>query len=193
MAAETSASEDRSLRRFFSELLWRHFFADLRLEEPRIAKYVSSVLSDFARTDNLFRIRDAQGHRLEDVGEMLIASNPLLEASSLERERAVRKHVGDYTLFMTGLFPESVARARRAKSLRLEAFVDFVRAGKESYAIVSSFNQSEYRNEAPLFRRLSDEFERCVFGLNLVKQDLETFQQEYYRRLKHTLDEYPPA
>ncbi len=71
--------------------------------------------------------------------------------------------------------------------------MDFVRAGKESYAIVSSFNQSEYRNEAPLFRRLSDEFERCVFGLNLVKQDLETFQQEYYRRLKHTLDEYPPA
>lgn len=193
MAKETGASGDRTLRKFFGELVWRHFLADIRLEEPRVAQYVSNVLADFARTDHLFRIRYAQGRRLEDVGEMLIESNPLLGASSFDRERAVRKHVGDYTLFMTGLFPESVARARRSKSRRLEAFVDFVRAGKESYAIVSSFDQFEYRNEAPLFRRLSEDFERCVFGLNLVKQDLEKFRQEYYQRLKRTVDENPPA
>jgi hypothetical protein len=101
----------------------------------------------------------------------------------------VRKHVGDYTLFMTGLFPESVARVRQAARLRLDAFVDFVRAGKESYAIVSSFDQFEYRDEAPLFRRLSENFELCVFGLNLVKQDLQHFHGEHYRRLKRTLDE----
>src|SRR2546429_6102266 len=53
--------------------------------------------------------------RSEDVGEMLIESNPMLEAPSFDRERAVRKHVGDYTLFMTGLFPESVAKSRLTK------------------------------------------------------------------------------
>jgi hypothetical protein len=49
---------------------------------------------------------------------MLIESNPLLEASSFDRERAVRKHVGDYTPFMMGLFPESVTRLRRTKRAR---------------------------------------------------------------------------
>jgi len=50
---------------------------------------------------------------------MLIESNPLLEATSFGREREVRKHVGDYTLFVTGLFPESVARASRGNRPQL--------------------------------------------------------------------------
>lgn len=93
---------------------------------------------------------------------------------------------------MTGLFPESVARNSRTKQPRLDAFVDFMRAGKESYSIVSSFDQFEYRDEAPLFRRLSENFECCVFGLNLVKHDLEAFQRDYYLQLKRTLDEGTP-
>ena len=191
MRAELTAGGERSLRKLLGELVWRHFFEDVRLEEPQVATYVTALLADFARTENLYRIRNVQGKRLEDVGEMLIESNPLLEAASFDREREVRKHVGDYTLFMTGLFPESVAKARRARQLRLDAFVDFMRAGKESYAIVSSFNQFEYKEEAPLFRRLSENFELCVVGLNLVKQDLEEFQRESYQRLKRTLDEFP--
>ena len=191
MRTELNAGGERSLRKLLGELVWRHFFEDVRLEEPQVAKYVTGVLADFARTENLYRIRNAQGKHLEDVGEMLIESNPLLGAASFDRERQVRKHVGDYTLFMTGLFPESVAKAPRARQPRLDAFVDFVRAGKESYAIVSSFNQFEYKEEAPLFRRLSENFELCVVGLNLVKQDLEEFQRESYQRLKRTLNEFP--
>jgi hypothetical protein len=42
-----------------------------------------------------------------------------------------------------------------------------------------------------MFRRLSENFELCVVGLNLVKQDLEEFQRESYRRLKQTLDDFP--
>jgi hypothetical protein len=191
MVSELSKRGERSLRQFFDDLVWRHFFADVRLDEPSVAQYVSDLLADFANTDSLYRIRNVLGERLEDVGEMLIESNPLLEGRSFDRERAVRKHVGDFTLFMTGLFPESVAKTRQTKRPRLDAFVDFVQAGKESYAIVSSFDQFEYRDEAPLFRRLSENFELCIVGLNLVKQDLEEFQREYYYRLRQTLGESP--
>ncbi|PYT82025.1 MAG: hypothetical protein DMG40_06865 [Acidobacteria bacterium] len=184
-----SAGGKRSLREFLGELVWRRFFADVGLEEPEVATYVSGMLADFAHIDNLYRIRNAQGKRLEDVGEMLVESNPLLDASSFDREREVRKHVGDYTLFMTGLFPESVARGRQSRKPRLEAFVDFLQAGKESYAIVSSFDQFEYKDEAPLFRRLSETFELCVVGLNLVKQDLQQLQRESYQRLEQVLGE----
>jgi hypothetical protein len=188
MTGDLSTGGTRSLRNFLGELVWRHFFEDVRLEQPQIATYVAALLADFARTENLYRIRNVLGKRLEDVGEMLVESNPLLEAASFDREREVRKHVGDYTLFMTGLFPESVARTRQRQRPRLEAFVDFVQAGKESYAIVSSFNQFEYREEAPIFRRLSENFELCVVGLNMVKQELAEFQRESYQRLKHALD-----
>ena len=193
MASELSSRGGRSLRDFFEGLVWRRFIDHVHLDEPSVAQYVSDMLVAFVHVDNLYRIRNAQGRRLEDVGEMLIESNPLLEATSFGREREVRKHVGDYTLFMTGLFPESVAKASRGKRPQLDAFVDFVRAGKESYSIVSSFDQFEYRDEAPLFRRLSQNFELCVFGLNLVKQDLEKLKREYYSQLKQTLHGDDPS
>ncbi len=177
------------LRALFAELVTRHLFDDVRLRDTHVAGYVTNVLTEFTHVDNLYRIRNAHGRRLEDVGEMLIESNPLLAASpaaggasSFDRERAVRKHIGDYTLFFLGLFPESLSQ--RARRQRLDAFVDYVKAGKESYFIVAAFDQFEYRGEAALFRKLADNFELCVYGLNLVKRDLERFQRDYYQRLR---------
>ena len=115
---------------------------------------------------------------------MLIESNPLLDAASFDREREVRKHIGDFTLFFTGLFPEAVASLPRLRPLSLDTFVDYMAAGKESYAVVAAFNVFEYRDEAPLFRRLSDRFEQCVFGLNLVKRELEQLQGDLYRQIR---------
>lgn len=175
------------LRRLFTDLVAQRFTQDVRLYEPRLAAYVSGVLVDFAHVDALYRVRDARGRRLEDVGEMLLESNPLLDAASFDREREVRKHIGDYTLFMTGLFPESVAGSRSRHQPRLDAFVDFIKAGKESYRIVGSFDQFEYEAEAPLFKQLAESFELCVFGLNLVKQDLERLQWKYYHGLRTAL------
>ena len=107
--------------------------------------------------------------------------------TSFDRERAVRKHVGDFTLFFTGLFPEAVVSLPRLRPLSIDTFIDYVAAGKESYAVVAAFNLFEYRDEAPLFRRLSDRFEECVFGLNLVKREIEEVQGGAYRQLRSEL------
>ena len=186
--SSTRIGHSHPLRQLFEELVRRRFIRDVQLCDSRLAAYISELLVDFTHVDSLYRIRNARGQRLEDVGEMLIESNPLLEASSFDREREVRKHIGDYTLFMTGLFPENVSAPRRIRGLRLDAFVDFIKAGKESYRIVSSFDQFEYEGEAPLFRQLADRFELCVFGLNLVKEDLERLQGDYYRNLQKGLE-----
>ena len=186
-------ARNHPLRRLFTELVERRFFHDVSVRDPRVAAYVSDLLADFTHTDNLYRLRDAQGQKLEAVGEMLAESDPLGPEGSFERERAVRKHVGDFTLFMTGMFPESVATQRRRRAFRAaDLLLDYVKTGKESYFIFSSFDQFEYREQAPTFRRLSEAFELCVYGLNLVKQDLERYQGDYYRRLASTL-EAPPA
>ena len=56
------------------------------------------------------------------------------------------------------------------------SLADYVAAGKESYAVVAAFNLFEYRDEAPLFRRLSERFEACVDGLHLVKREIDARQ-----------------
>jgi hypothetical protein len=178
---------EHPLRKLFQELVRRHFFHGAQLYDSEIAEYVSGVLADFAHVDNVYRIRNAQGRRLEEVAAMLVESNPLLDAPSFDREREVRKHIGDFTLFFTGLFPEAVASLPRIRRFSLDRFIDYVAAGKESYAIVSAFNVFEYRDEAPLFRRLSDRFEQCVFGLNLAKREIEWLQGDSYRQFRKGL------
>jgi len=79
------------------------------------------------------------------------------------------------------------ANRRRRAFPRADLLADYVQTGKESYFIVSSFDQFEYREEAPLFRRLSESFELCVYGLNLVKQDLKRCQADALHRLRAQL------
>ena len=167
----------------------RSLFTDLvnkELPEREIAAYVANLLIDFTHVDHLYRIRDSRGKRLEEVGEMLVESNPLFDTGSFEREREVRKHIGDYTLFLTGLFPEYVAALPR-RGLRLDSIIDYMKAGKESYRTVAAFDQFEYRRVAPLFRRLAEQFEYCVYGLNRVKSDLEMLREEQYQAWRRNL------
>ncbi len=173
--------QSETLRNFFDELIERSFKQRLGLVDAEVTSYVSDLLTQFNRTENLYRIKNTEGKPLREVGEMLVASNPLFEAPSFDREREVRKHIGDFTMFFAGLFPEALNRWR-LRRMNLDSLVDYVRAGKESYYIVSEFNLFEYRSLSGFFKKMSEQFETCVFGLNLVKQELGAMQKESYLR-----------
>src|ERR1700760_3829624 len=174
--------ESHPLQELFTELVHNHFDRDIGLRDAEVQDYISNVLSEFCEVEQLFKLRNANGRALDDVGGRLLEADPIYgPAPSFDRERQVRKHVGDYILFLSGMFPESINHYRLRRQ-RLENFVDFMKAGKESYYIVSKFDQFEYANLAPLFAKLSKEFESCVYGLNLVKGDLEEMQHPITKR-----------
>ena len=168
--------ESNPLRSFFFDLVSHHFASSFELRDTDMSAYISDMLTEFCYTDQLHKIRNVNSRPLDDVGEMLLESDPVYgPAPSFDRERQVRKHIGDYTLFFTGMFPESINHLRLRRN-RLENMIDFIKAGKESYYIVSKFDCFEYQKVAPLFRKLSDRFEECVVGLNMVKNELQERQ-----------------
>jgi hypothetical protein len=176
--------ETHSLRALFGELIHHHFENDIALRDREVQDYVVNMLTEFCELEQMLKVRNANERPLDDVGEMLLEADPIFgPAPSFDRERQVRKHIGDYTLFLSGMFPESINRFRLRRQ-RLEGFVDFIKAGKESYFIVSKFDQFEYARLAPLFGKLSHEFESCVYGLNLVKGDLAEMQHPITRQAK---------
>jgi hypothetical protein len=176
--------ELHSLELLFGELIHYHFDHDVGLRDSAVQDYVVSVLADFCEAEQMFKIRNANDRPLDDVGEMLLEADPVYgPAPSFDRERQVRKHIGDYTLFLAGMFPESINHYRLRRQ-RLENLIDFIHAGKESYFIVSKFDQFEYARLAPLFGRLSEEFESCVHGINLVKGDLDDMQHPITRQAR---------
>jgi hypothetical protein len=176
--------ESHPLQDLFTDLIHSHFNHDIGLHDTELQDYVVNMLAEFCESEQLFKICDAGGRPLGDVGEMLLESDPIYgPAPSFDRERQVRKHIGDYTLFLSGMFPESINHYRLRRQ-RLENLIDFIKAGKESYYIVSKFDQFEYARLAPLFAKLAREFESCVYALNLVKGDLDEMQHPITCRAK---------
>jgi hypothetical protein len=179
--------ESHPLRDLFVELVNRHYTDELGMRDPEVSSYVANMLAEFCELDQLFKLRNTAGKPLDDVGEMLLESDPVYgPAPSFDRERQVRKHIGDFTLFFTGMFPESINHFRMRRQ-RVENFVDFMKAGKESYYIVSKFEFFEYAKVAPMFARLSEHFEQCVYGLNLVKNELAEMQHPIASRAREIL------
>src|SRR5215469_13561572 len=174
-------SDDHPLQGLFLDLVARHYAHEIGIRDQEVVGYVAHLLTEFCDAQQLFKLTSPNGRRLTDVGEMLLESDPVFgPAASFDRERQVRKHIGDYALFFTGMFPESINRLRLRRE-RLENFVDWVKAGKESYYIVSKFDCFEYTKVAPMFERLSDHFEQCVYGLNCVKHELQEMQHPIVR------------
>jgi len=181
---KTMIPETHPLSELFVELVGRHYAQEIGIRDPQLVAYVAHLLTEFCDAEQLFKIRSVAGKPLSDVGELLLESDPVYgPAPSFDRERQVRKHIGDYTLFFAGMFPESINHFRLRKD-RVENFVDWVKAGKESYYVVSKFEYFEYAKVAPLFASLSRNFEACVYGLNQVKNDLSEMQHPIFSRSK---------
>jgi hypothetical protein len=173
--------ETHPLQQLFIEMVGRHYAEAIGIRDPQVVGYVAHLLSEFCEAEQLFKVRNVAGRPLNDVGEMLLESDPIYgPAPSFDRERQVRKHIGDYTLFFAGMFPESINHYRLRRQ-RLESLVDWMKAGKESYYIVSKFEFFEYAKVAPLFAQLSQKFEECVYGLNMVKNELAEMQHPILR------------
>jgi hypothetical protein len=164
--------ETHPLEAFFHQAVRNSYEGKLGLHDPDVTNYVAHLLCEFSSSDKLYKVRDETGHPIAELDQMVNAADPVNgTAPSFDAERMIRKHIGDYALFVAGMYPEAVEPWRRhhRNHPRLQ---ELVQTGKESYYIVSQFNLFEYEQEAPLFARLSDSFERCILGLTIVRDQL---------------------
>lgn len=166
------AQDSHPLEPFFQQAVRNSYEGKLGLHDPDVTGYVARLLCEFSEADNLYKVRDEMGRPIAELEEMLTAADPVHgSAASFDAERALRKHIGDYALFVGGMYPEASGSNRRLRR-HYPSLEELIHAGKESYFIVSQFNLFEYEKEAPLFARLADGFERCILGLTLVREEL---------------------
>lgn len=167
---------DHPLRRYFSGLTEQTFASALGMADPGLVDYLALMLSRFIHIDALHRLHAADTRRrLEEVAEMLLEAAALPPGGRTSRE--VHRHIGDYTLFWTGVYPEALQKMRSI--LRKDHFIDYCEQGKRSYYIASTFEDDPYRDEAPVLRRLSEQFELCAYGLNQVRKEWEKMKAGY--------------
>lgn len=156
-----------SLRRLFAALTEEAFQVELGVADPRVIDYLSDLLVRFVKMDAIFKVRDTSGRRLEEVAEMLLEA----EERRARSKREIHRHIGDFTLFWAGVYPEALRKLRSPE--RKDHLLDYCEQGKRSYYIASTFEDEPYQQEAPVLRRLSREFELYSFGLNRVRKEWE--------------------
>jgi hypothetical protein len=184
-------SDDHPLRLLFREATGWAFqhgkFPEARAKDARLKIYLSEdLLTRFLHVDQLYRLRDSWGRRLADVAEMLMSG----EVSGVSQELhalAVQRHIGDYTLFITGLFPESLERIRRdwrrkdSVMMQLgELVVPFrdpgeyyEEAGRRAYGQAAEIGREVGVKESELFEKLSQFFRPYARVMNLVRMYLD--------------------
>jgi hypothetical protein len=164
-------TENHPLELFFQQMVRNSYVGKLGINDAAITQYIAHMLCEFSESDKLYKVRDEHGRPVQTLEEMVQAADPVLgTAPSFDAERAIRKYIGDYALFVSGMYPESMDPYRRRHGQ--QNFEELVRVGKESYYIVSQFDLEEYADEAPMFRRLAGWFDRCIYGLRLVREEL---------------------
>lgn len=153
------------LPRFF-ERVTRQVWSDLALDDQPAARYVTNVLTRFARMDALYAVDGLPGRRLETVAESLLEIQRAWDIDSPGfdpgQENAVRRHIGDVTLFMTGIFREHIERLAMAGYYEDQ--------GRRAYRFVSEIARAAGQPDAPLFRRLSEHFERYSGALSYMRK-----------------------
>src|SRR5881396_1794360 len=190
---ESRIPEHHPLRRLFGTLAERAFTEKLGWPDCNVSDYISKLLVEFTHTDNLYRIKSAKGARVEAVVDLLYESEVTHEARSFEQERDVHRHIGDFTLFMAGLFPEYLKRIKTAGLIYHKDFlIDYIKTGKRSYGMVAEFGDgpevADQQSSPPLFRKLAENFELCVLGLGFIRGDLERLQDRRYQQARRLLN-----
>jgi hypothetical protein len=153
----------------FSDLVGESL-AERRLPaESHVDAYLVDLLVRFLHSDAIFAVR-REGRPIQSVIEMTAEADVRLNAASFEREREVHRHIGDYILFFSGLYPDFLRRLRVSEGADLVC--DYSSQGRQSYYIVSTFDYPPFGEEAPTFRLLSDGFEDYSIALADVAENL---------------------
>lgn len=152
------------LRNFFERAI-RASFRDLTLQDEAAAAYLADLLTRFARTEQLY-LPGVAVPRLETVVDMMLEVQAAWDHDGAhfrpEYEISVRRHIGDYTLFMTGVFRERVERVASTGF--------YISQGKRAYRFVSEHARAAATTGAPPFRRLAERFESFAGALDYARR-----------------------
>jgi hypothetical protein len=156
-----------TLERFFSGLSEYIFQSKLGIADVQLVDYLSNMLLRFVRVDSLHKIRRPNGRPAMEVLQMMYEAENRIGLA----RREVHRHIGDFTLFWSGMYPESLRRMRPVDSA--DGLLDYCRQGKRAYAIAAQIEAGDDRPSSDLLHQLSDQFEMCAYGLREVRREWE--------------------
>ena len=97
-----------TIQRFFTGLAEQTFEVKLGIVDPPLVDYLSELLVRCVRMEQLEGVRSPRGHTLHKLEQMVEEADARIGTA----KRRIHRNIGDFAMFWTGLFPESLRRIR---------------------------------------------------------------------------------
>ncbi len=165
---------EHPIKIYFATAVHEALAQRMGLFECEVEDYLTGMLLAFLHLDSVYSVHDRQGRPVTSVTDMVLEGDVRFNADSFDREREVHRHIGDFLLFWSGLFPEFLPTLKSPSGK--DALLDPVGQGRMSYHVASTFEHDPYRDEARVLRKLSEDFVTYQYGLGLVRASFEGFR-----------------
>ena len=168
---------------FYFYVLARYVLRQGGIGDRKLCDYVASLLETFSRASRL-HISDeparnathnvaGETHHLAQqyISDILIALN----RATPEQAFLLRAHIGNYSLFISGIFHENTQR----RSLRGGPDIKFYeQVGRTNYQLVSSHAVARRCELDDVFEGLADRFREVRLALNQLSDQLLNLDEE---------------
>ncbi len=160
--------------RFYFYILVRHVFRRSDIQDRAVADYVAEVLAEFARSEQARCVVPGQSSPLDYFVDMLGA------LTTADRRTAffLRVHIGNYSLFLSGVFPDRIRFRAEARGFPSVSYYESL--GRTQYRVASDHPLAERYQLVPILSTLAERFAATRLALNDIAERLFALTETDY-------------
>jgi hypothetical protein len=145
---------------FYFYLLVRHVLRRAHVLDRGVADYVAEILAEFSRTERMRYVARGHSQPLDYFVDLLAALHQADEFTAFY----LRAHIGDYSLFLAGVFPEHIRH--RAAQRGAPDLSYYEQLGRSNYRAARDHRLASRYALADIFDVLSERFQTTRLALN---------------------------
>ena len=145
-------------------LLVRHAFQQLGLDDRTVSDYVAELLTEFSAATRLACPVSSPNASHECVVDMILA----MQDRGEEERFSVSAHIGNYTLFMTGLYPDRITARRERRGAPGLSYYENM--GSQHYDVASHSPVANKYGVSSIYQDLSGAFHDVRLALNNMRE-----------------------
>jgi hypothetical protein len=152
--------------RFYFYILVRHVFRRADIQDRAVADYVAELLAQFVLSERSRCLVPGQPNPLDYFFEMLGALNTADDRTNFY----IRVHMGNYSLFLSGVFPDRIrfrAEARGFPDLKY-----YEELGRTQYRVASDHRLAHRYELTGVLTTLAERFGATRLALNDISERL---------------------
>lgn len=144
----------------FLYALVRHALRNAGIDDGPLSDYLAALLLDFGVRERAFRIAQYDDDIYRYLTDIMVA----LDAASGRREFLLRAHLGNYSLWLAGVFPDYIVARRERKGGPDLGYYDAV--GAQGFRLARDHRLATELDLANVYDRAAETFPRLRVALN---------------------------